>query len=198
VAMDQKTLETLAVFASGYGKRFMEGGYDRIMETRLGRKAQAIPKSGRYGIEAGLYALMAYADGHVKTNSALGQMFKDIALDVPTEIAWRLVKGAREQCGSTASPDQDPEGQAVAETLRSLDDESFVKIAQWARDTAATKNRDNAIEVIARRVDPNSARQAGSALVSPSDDPILDAAIGVNNWLERARTKLRKRRGESS
>lgn len=192
--VNPQILDSLAVFASGYAKRMLEGAYDRAFESDLGRKALELPTGARYGAEAGLYALMAFADAKVKESSPLGRFFKEVAMDLPSEISKRLINGARHEISEQkASLESD---RAVIEALRGLDDDSFARVAQWVRESIANGNRSSAVDAAAERLPLTSLVDDAPSATKEVHDPILDATREFGGWLKRVRQERKeKRRG---
>lgn len=189
------TPEALAVFASGYGKRMMEAQYDRLMRSSVGVGALALPAQTRYGLEAALYALMAFTDARAQTNTALGRFFKEVALDPPPEIAKRLVNGARHDLEGTRLAASSDSERAVAVALHELDDATLARLAMWARTPANAAVREGLPDALAREMRAVTNAE-GEKPNSDIDDPILDKAGGLNDWLVRARRRLRRGRAE--
>ena len=94
--LNNKTLNSLAVFAAGYAKRWMEGGvYDRLFKTKYGEKIKRLDKKAAYGIEFGLNFLTSILDQKMLEDTALKKFIKEIGMDAASELSKRLINGAK-------------------------------------------------------------------------------------------------------
>lgn len=128
--LDDKMMNGLAIFASGYAKRWMEDNYDMAMSTGPGQKLKALPTPAKYALEAGLYALMAYADQKLSSDTPLKKFFKEVAKDAPPEIAKRFINGVKKDIEHDAQTVQRPEQKAALQTLLMLDDATLSGLLQ--------------------------------------------------------------------
>jgi len=103
--MDKETLlRGGAVFGSCYIKRWLEGRYDQLMDLPAVAKLKALSTGTKFGIEAILYALTAFAEQRFSDQSPLGLMAKTVLMDAAPEIASRLMKDARTDLTTASSP----------------------------------------------------------------------------------------------
>lgn len=132
----------LSVFASSYVKRFLETHYDALMRTGTARKLMAAGKPTRYGIEAALYALIAYADQHWSPHTPLRRLVREVALDTPAELSKRLVNGFRDEVMGFTAAGEDESTRTLEETLLQLDDSTLGPLLVWlARSTAEERDK---------------------------------------------------------
>lgn len=132
---DDKLLHALASFSTGYVKRWMEGRYDQIMQTNPAQRLMQMNAPARYGIEAALYALMAFVDQRWQADSPLQKAVKSVVTDAPPELAKRLVNGFREGLVHGGRAASGPQEAAVRETLLSLDDAQLATMLKWYAET---------------------------------------------------------------
>jgi hypothetical protein len=124
----EKLLNGLAEFASSYAKRFLEPHYDALAKTVPGRALTNAGAPTRYGIEAALYALLAYADQQWAPTSPFGKMVWEVVMDAPAEISKRIV-GGNEQ----SPPVEDRELVAVEKSIHSLGETDRAALLLWLR-----------------------------------------------------------------
>ncbi len=124
----EKLKNAAAVFASGYVKRWMEGNYDRLMTTESGQRLQALDDRVKYVLEAGAYALMAFADQHLSADTPLKRLIREISLDAAPELSKRMVNGVREKL-STSQPGA--ANHEVAQALLKLGDDDLGALLAW-------------------------------------------------------------------
>lgn len=167
---EKKPLDGIAVFASSYIKRFMETHYDTLMRSAPARTLLERNAATRYGIEASLYALLAYADSHWSPRTPLHRMVKGVVMDAPSEISKRLVNGFREEVLSHTPEDLPAPAQSVEQVLLNLDDETLGAMLAWLARTS-TKDRARIRSLIATLSDEELQK-----LVSLTPDA-LDALI---------------------
>jgi hypothetical protein len=129
--MDEKTLNSLAIFASGYAKRWMESNYDKLMRTAAGKKLTSLGSTQKYAIEAGLYALMTYADQKLKTDTPLKKFLTEVGKDAAPEIAKRIINGAKRELEIDGGRLRSPEEKLAAQSLLELDTEALTKLLEW-------------------------------------------------------------------
>jgi hypothetical protein len=133
---DEKLFNGLAIFASSYVKRWMENNYDALMRTAPARKLMECGKPTRYGIEAALYALLAYGDQRWSGDTPLSKFVREVVRDAPSEISKRLVNGFREEvmaCVTKGAPDQT---KSVEQMLLGLDDAKLGALLAWLARTS--------------------------------------------------------------
>lgn len=95
--INQKLLNSLAILAAGYAKRWMEGNlYDKVFETKFGEKFKNLDKKSVYGIEFGLNFLTSILDQKFHDDTALKKFIKEIGMDAASELSKRLINGTRE------------------------------------------------------------------------------------------------------
>lgn len=133
--VDEKMMNGLAVFASGYMKRWMEGNYDQLMETEVGKKLKSMKPTSKYALEAALYALMAYADQNVQGNTPVSKFLKEVAKDAPPEIAKRFINGVKTQLKTDAEKLSNPEQKLAAQSLLQLNDKDLSELLRWLGET---------------------------------------------------------------
>ena len=136
--MDKKLLNGLAIFASGYVKRWMEGNYDALMRTAAARRLMECGKPNRYGIEAALNALFAYADQNWSHDTPLRRLLREVALDAPSEISKRLVNGFRDEVLSGVRENPPEHTKSFEQALLQLDDATLGALLSWLARTTPT------------------------------------------------------------
>lgn len=129
--IDEKALNSLAVFASGYAKRWMESNYDKLMRTAAGKKLTSLGSAQKYAIEAGLYALMAYTDQKLKADTPLKKFLSEVGKDAAPEIAKRLVNGAKREFEVDQEHLQSPEERLAVQTMLELDAQTLTSLLEW-------------------------------------------------------------------
>jgi hypothetical protein len=133
--VDEKMVNGLAVFASGYTKRWMEGNYDKFMETDVGKKLKSMSPTSKYALEAALYALMAYADQNIQENTPISKFLREVAMDAPPEIAKRFINGVKNQLKTDAEKLSNPEQKLAAQSLLQLNDKDLSELLRWLSET---------------------------------------------------------------
>ena len=128
---DTKLLDGMANFASSYAKRFLESHYDALMRTAPARKLMEAGAPTRYGTEAALYALIAYADQHWPKDTPLRKFIRDVAIDAPAEISKRLVNGFREEVLSASRSGDPNQNKSMEQVLLQLDDATLGALLAW-------------------------------------------------------------------
>jgi len=127
--MDRERVITGAArFGSSYVKRWLEHHYDSLMASKVARPMMEAGPVTRYGIEATLYALTAYADAQWTPQSMMGKLIKEVARDAPSEISRRMVNGFREQVIASRSTGQ---ARQVEEALLQMDDDALGPLLVW-------------------------------------------------------------------
>ena len=127
----ERLLDGLATFGSSYVKRFLETHYDSLMRTGPARKVMEAGAPTRYGIEAALYALLAYAEQHWSADTPLRSLIREVAMDAPSEISKRLVNGFRDEVLSVGRKGASGEARGVEQALLTLDDETLGALLTW-------------------------------------------------------------------
>lgn len=136
---NEKILNGLAVFSSGYMKRWMEGHfYDRIFETELGEKLTTLDKRAKYGIEFGLNLLTAFFDEKLSEDTALKRFVKEVGIDAGPEISKRLIN-AKEQLSKNATS---PEEKEIVSMLLQLEGKTLIQLLNWLYDIEATERAE--------------------------------------------------------
>jgi len=139
---NEKLLNGLATFASSYVKRWMEANYDALMRAAPARKLMECGKPTRYGIEAALYALLAYADQRWSGNTPMTKFVREVMMDAPSEISKRLVNGFREEAMAPAATGTPEQTKGVEQMLLGLDDATLGPLLAWlARTTPEDRAR---------------------------------------------------------
>lgn len=133
--VDEKMVNGLAVFASGYTKRWMEGNYDKFMETDVGKKLKSMTPTSKYALEAALYALMAYADQNIQGNTPVSMFLKEVTKDAPPELAKRFINGVKNQLKTDAEKLSNPEQKLAAQSLLQLNDKDLSELLRWLSET---------------------------------------------------------------
>ncbi|MCC6695762.1 MAG: hypothetical protein IT365_09045 [Candidatus Hydrogenedentes bacterium] len=204
--MDEAKLsQALGSFLSGYIRRMLEAHYDKLVETDLGQTITHLPLSTRYGIEAGLYGLLALLDIVMKDDSLLRKVAKDVISDAPSEISKRIINGAKSSSGRMEGYDKED----VAIVLRSflaLKEEDRETILLWAS-SGEPRNQRAILTYLATLGPEELAQFAGlsdldkdtlEALVfrpEPSPDT-SDLEIFLESIRERVRRRLEKRKSQ--
>ena len=138
----QKMLNGLAVFSTGYIKRLLEHSYDDIFQTELGKRLIALDPKAKYAFEAGLYALMAYADQSITDSSPLKILIKELGKDVPSEICSRLLDGVKEQIQTDGDKADNPSDRKLAQALLTLDNTTLLELLRWSSTMEENKRAD--------------------------------------------------------
>ena len=128
---NDKLMNGAAVFASGYVKRWLEQHYDALMRTAPARKLMETSAPTRYGIEASMYALLAYVDQHWSTRTPMRTLLRDVAIDAPAELSKRLVNGFREEVLAAAAKEKSEQTRGVERALLQLDDATLGPLLAW-------------------------------------------------------------------
>jgi len=173
----------LAVFASLYAKRMMEGQYDRLLTTSAGKQLHALSGPTKLGIEAALNLLAALASTQESalTDKAWKKFAYEVLLDAPPEIAKRLLNGPKaEELQSSVRPDTpiSSEQQAAWETFRQLEPQTMESLLGWLR-SADASDRQQLADYLVKLVEdqrterPAVARQdpEGNVRAAPSPAP---------------------------
>jgi hypothetical protein len=127
--MDEKKWSRAgAILGASYIKRWLEARYDTLMALPALARLKAASPGVKYGIEAMLYALTAYAEQNVSDRSPLGLMVKAVLMDAAPEISARLLKDARAELAAEVSAPGQPTQQSVARKLLALDDAELFSI----------------------------------------------------------------------
>jgi hypothetical protein len=126
---NQKILNGLAVFSSGYMKRWLEGNlYDRIFNTELGKKLKSLDAKTRYGIEFVLNLLTAFFDQKLAEDTTLKKFVKEVGIDSGPEISKRLINTTKEQLFKNA---KSPEDKELVSVLLELEDQTIIDLLNW-------------------------------------------------------------------
>jgi hypothetical protein len=83
----------VAVFSSLYAKRFLEAKYDAIMVTEFGNWLKSLSPRVKYAIEALAYMATATAGEQFKADNPFKTFLKEVATDMPAELAKRMING---------------------------------------------------------------------------------------------------------
>ncbi len=129
--IDEKMLNSFAIFASGYAKRWMESNYDALMLTTVGKKLTSLGPTQKHAAEAGLYALMTYADQKFKADTPLKKFLTEVGKDAAPEIAKRVINGAKRELEADKGHLRSPEERLAVQSLLELDPETLIKLLVW-------------------------------------------------------------------
>jgi hypothetical protein len=214
--IDEKTLNLLAVFASGYAKRWMESNYDRLMRTAVGEKLSSLGPIQKHAIEAGLYALMAFADQKLKADTPLKKFLTEVVKDAPPEIAKRLINGAKGELKADAEHLQSLEEKLAVQTLLELDVQTLTSLLEWLANSDSQERHEIAarlqnfsreeIEKLAKlsplhRSTLMDLARRGSGAAKRSGSFVSSLSAQIDKWtagLERKRESLRPTRKDST
>lgn len=201
--LDEKDFNAVAVFASGYAKRILDQHYDKLEDTDVGRKLKALDPKLKYGIEAGLYALMTYVDQKFVANTPLKKFVKEVIKDAPPEIAKRMLSDLRADLSSDAAHSTQPEGRTALECLLSLDDAALASMLGWIASVAPADAQHTAQSLA--RLSPEQLRRFASlnpeqkALIlnQPKLDPVpavprRSMLADLDSQLKKARAAVQK------
>ena len=125
---ENKWSQAGAVFAACYIKRWLESRYDALMALPALGKLKAANPGIKYGVEAILYALTAYAQQKWSDPSPLGLMVKTVLMDAAPEISARLLKDTRADLTGEVSAATSPTQQSIASKLLGLEDPELLGI----------------------------------------------------------------------
>jgi len=112
--MNERALDALAVFLSGYAKRYLEPRYDALIATRVGQRLQGSDEVSKHAVEAALYALMAYANDRLAESTPTKRLIKQILLDLPAELGCRIMKPIPEAAAGERDFECAPDAQVTA------------------------------------------------------------------------------------
>jgi hypothetical protein len=90
----------VAVFSSLYAKRFLETKYDAVMATEFGNWLKSLSPGAKYAIEALAYAMTATAGEQFKADNPFKRFLKEVATDMPAELAKRMINGEKRPLSS--------------------------------------------------------------------------------------------------
>lgn len=205
---DEKLLNGLATFASSYVKRWMEANYDALTRTAPARKLMECGKPTRYGIEAALYALLAYADQRWAGDTPMTKFVREVVMDAPSEISKRLVNGFREEAMASAGAGTPDQSKSVEQMLLGLDDATLGALLAWlARTTPENRARvrsllgtlsDEELQKIARLTQaelealvnhPRPAVKSATRLASAIRDELADGHRRADEQLAAQRAR---------
>lgn len=122
---DGKLKNSGAVSSASYVKRRLEQHYDTPMRSEATRKLMEASPPVRYGLEAGMNALIAYVDQHCSTSTPLRTLIREVAVDAPAELSRRLTNEFREEVLAAAANEKSKRDMGVEHTLLLLDDETL-------------------------------------------------------------------------
>mgnify|MGYP001564021362 CR=1 FL=1 len=185
MAIDQSTLNALGVFASGYAKRFLESQYDSLAKTDLGQRLHGLDSRLKYGIEAALYAAMAYAYQRLPMETPIQVFLKELAMDFPSELSKRMINGDIPEGGAV--------GDCASAPLSELDNESLLSLARWL----SQMTQEERVHTLARLAAASAATpsQPCSDVVSPERGcPVLESGSQCGSLLASATTRMEQAR----
>lgn len=196
---DGKLKNGAAVFVSSYIKRWLEQHYDTLMRSGSVRKLMEAGAPVRYGIEAGLNALVAYADQHWPADTPLRAMFREVAVDAPAELARRLTNGFREEVLAKAAKEKSEQDRGVEQTLLQLDDETLGHLLTWLAGLSDSERRkvhshlsDLSTEELSRLAErgPQPQEPRPTSEPPPAAKPSSRLAQAMREELARANARL--------
>ena len=123
-----RATELIPVFLANYAKRFLEKGYDRAFQTKLGRKFLGLGDKKKYAIEFALYVLTAFFEKRLAGNTKLVKFAKEVGIDAAPEISKRMINGARAEISSSAGTSEEKE---LVDLFLSLGDEDLTEAVKW-------------------------------------------------------------------
>lgn len=125
--MDKDSLERdIAVFLSGYVKRWLKTHYDGLAELpAFAQLREESSQTQKYFIELLLNALSVYVDRKISDQTPFGFVFKAAVMDGASEISARLIKDHRADLSKAASSATQERQRSVWTTMLALDDDAL-------------------------------------------------------------------------
>ncbi len=194
-----ETRQSLAVFASGYAKRWLDQQYDKLDNVPQWQQLKSLDPKVKYTLEAGLYTLLAYLDRKCASDTPLQKFFREVIKDAPPELAKRLLSEARQEI-SADSKSAEVVTKTGLESLLQLDDAQLQQMLSWLGSLKG-RERDKRLAEIIKLSETDLARIAklsteerdvlfGTRTRPGSGKPALAA---VNETLKNARARLQER-----
>lgn len=134
----QKLARRLAVFVSGYIKRFIEGQYDQFFTTEWGQKLKSLSQAQKLTVEAVLNILNVWLYEKINRNSALGLLVKEVTSDVPPEVSARMLADVKTELGKAMAT---PEEKSFFGQLLELQDAELKELLTFLCSTDPTTKR---------------------------------------------------------
>jgi hypothetical protein len=196
--LDETQQRGLSTFLTGYAKRWMEGRYDDLMRSQAARPLLELGSGARYGVEAGLYLLLAFIDAKWKASTPFQMFLKEVIKDAPPEIGKRLVNGFREQVVNGEFGPEDSKMLPMQQALLDLDNDSLRGFLKWYAESNDV-DRAKVLEAIStippeRLAEPGFAPGIPSALASTvapkPGKPAKPLAASIVADLNQARARL--------
>jgi hypothetical protein len=197
--LNESQQQALASFLTGYAKRWMEGRYDSLMRSSVVRPIMKLGPGSRYGIEAGLYLLIAYIDQKWNASTPFQSLLKEIVKDAPPEIAKRLVNGFRESILNDGFGSNDSDALPVQGALLDFDNESLLEFLKWYA-KASESDRENLLRALSATPPERLLRTEVSGVAEPTPTPPTPSEPpkeskkpvppGIRADLDRARERL--------
>ncbi len=207
--ISDRTVRWLSTFSGTYFRRWMEQHYDRLFTVDALRPLTNLDKRTRYGIEAGLYALMAYIEPLLPSRTNLQSVFREFVLDATPEIGRRLVRDYGETMNTAPLPSEasqaaarrlirdcretlntaplpsEPSQAAAREILVEMDDGELLELLRWFSKATPEQRAE---------------LRAGRATLPEEAIQHLEQTSMVpgNNAISRAARSLAKKLGERS
>lgn len=122
----------IAVVASNYAKRFLEGRYTQLFQSDMGKELKKLNIQTKYVMEFILYSLSAIADRRISENSPLKKFIKEVGGDIAPEIAKRLINGDAEY---SAFSELLPENEALLNYLLEIEEADLQQIVSSLKNT---------------------------------------------------------------
>jgi succinate dehydrogenase flavin-adding protein (antitoxin of CptAB toxin-antitoxin module) len=176
--------QRFATFLSGYGSRWMEARYDKIMLSPAGRRLMNLDQRERYVVEAGPYALMSYVQDRWTPESPLLRAVKKAAMDAPPEVAKRLVNGFREQAVADMEGELSEEKRQAIATLLALDDEDLFSFTAWMA-SASPEQRKQLVRGVHTAPPAGEEPACDEGALPQLADEVLSDLRGLRRTLER-------------
>ncbi len=183
---DDALSRRFATFLSGYGRRWMESHYDRLMLSPAGQKLRDLDRRQTYVLEVGLYALMAYVEDRWTPGSPFLLAAKKVAMDAPPEVAKRLLNGIRETARADIGKEQSEERRAAIANLLALEDEDLLSLVAWVASSSPEDRRN-----LARR--PSESCLYGRTTEDPERASSLSLADEMLSDLRDLQLRLERR-----
>lgn len=185
MAVKQSTLNALGVFASGYAKRLLESQYDSVAMTELGQRLHSLDSRLKYGIEAALYAVMAYAYQRLPKETPIQILLKEIAMDIPSELSKRIING--DAPGGRRGVD------CASSPLSKLDNESLRSLTSWLSQMTQ-EERVHTLAGLAAGFPETLSQPRADVVSAERGSPAVESDLQRGSLLARATTRLEKAR----
>ena len=136
-----KAEQALPVFLANYAKRFLETIYDRAIQTGFGQKMVALSPAKKYTLEAILYALTAFFESRLRTNSKLAKFLREVGVDMAPEISKRIINGIKQEMAVIAAEATNPMEKDLLDVLLSLGDSDLSGFIRWLSQTSLERDK---------------------------------------------------------